>query len=60
DKHEQYINSNVNKRLKQCACNDRIDGFYWSIIKQPLVRFNSAYRTIADAAKDKKGNQAIK
>ena len=60
DKHKQYINSNVNQCLKQCTRNDRIDGFYWSIIKQPLIRFNSTYRTIADTAKDKKGNQAIK
>ncbi|QJS76015.1 hypothetical protein HHJ44_11730 [Escherichia coli] len=31
---EQNINNNVNQCLKQCTCNDRIDGFYWSIIKQ--------------------------
>lgn len=55
DKHEQNINSNVNQCLKQCTCNDRIDGFYWSIIKQSLVRFNSTNRTFANTTKDKKG-----
>lgn len=55
NEHKQNINRNVNQRLKQGARNDRIDGFYWAIIKQPLVRFNSTYRTFADTAKDKKG-----